>query len=396
MRLLHTGDWHVGKGLRGADRHDEHRAVLGEIVSIAERESVDLVIVAGDLFDSSAPPPAAEQLVYETLLGLARSGADVAVIAGNHDHPGRLRAVSPLLALGRVHLVTEPTRPADGGVRSFTAGDGSEVRLAMLPFVSKRGIVRAEALMDQPAFELAQSYSDRVRRLIETLTADFGPDTVNLIAAHAFVLGGEAGGGERAAHLVDEYAVTAPSFPPTASYVALGHLHRPQRLPGGGGLHYAGSPLALDFGEVDQAKQVNLVTVEPGSPARVEAVRLTQGRPLRTVVGSLDELLGGAVDPDDDAWLRVIVRDAARPGLADEVRRELGPRVVDVRVENTAISSVDEIRWTDHQQRSPQELFGQFLAERGETDERLSSLFDELLDGELTSHAEPGEVAAER
>ncbi|MFV0306972.1 MAG: exonuclease SbcCD subunit D, partial [Desertimonas sp.] len=274
MKLLHTGDWHVGKGLRGVDRHDEHRAVLHEIISIAEHETVDLVIVAGDLFDSSAPPPAAEQLVYETLLGLSATGAEVAVIAGNHDHPGRLRAVGPLLALGRVHLVTEPTRPDEGGIRGFTAADGSDVRLAMLPFVSKRGIVRAEALMQQPAFELAQTYSDRIRRIIDALTADFGPDTVNLITAHAFVLGGEAGGGERAAHLVDEYAVTAPSFPPTAGYVALGHLHRPQRVPGGGRLHYSGSPLALDFGEVDQAKQVNVVTLEPGAPAQVEPVRL--------------------------------------------------------------------------------------------------------------------------
>lgn len=384
MKLLHTGDWHVGKGLRGADRHDEHRAVLGEIVAIAEREAVDLVVVAGDLFDSSAPPPIAEQLVYETLLGLAGTGADVAVIAGNHDHPGRLRAVAPLLALGRIHLVTEPTRPDDGGVRRFTARDGSGVQLAMLPFVSKRGIVRAEALMEQPAFELAQTYTDRLRRLIETLTAGFGADTVNIVAAHAFVLGGETGGGERAAHLVEEYAVTANSFPATASYVALGHLHRPQRVPGGGRLHYSGSPLALDFGEGDQTKQVNVVTLAPGVPAQVDPVVLTTGRSLRTVVGSLDELLGGAVDPDDDAWLRIVVRDAARPGLADEVRRELGDRVVDVRVENTAARSQGGSLDADHRTHSPQELFESFLAERGETDERLPALFADLLDEALT------------
>lgn len=383
VKLLHTADWHVGKGLRGADRHQEHRAVLGEIVTIAEREEVDLVVVAGDLFDSSAPPPAAEQLVYEILLGLASTGADVAVIAGNHDHPGRLRAVAPLLALGRVHLVTEPSRPNAGGLRRFTARDGCDVQLAMLPFVSKRGIVRAEALMDQPAFELAQTYTDRLRRLVEALTVGFGSDTVNVVAAHAFVLGGESGGGERAAHLVEEYAVTATSFPPTASYVALGHLHRPQRVPGGGRLHYAGSPLALDFGEGDQTKQVNVVTMTPGVPARVDPIVLTTGRSLRTVAGTLDELLGGAVEPDD-AWLRVIVRDAARPGLADDVRRELGDRVVDVRVENTATRVGAAAAEADHRTRSPQELFETFLAQRGESDQRLPALFAELLDDELT------------
>ena len=112
-------------------------------------EAVDLVVVAGDLFDSAAPTPESEEIVYRALLGLAGTGADVAVIAGNHDNARRLRAVAPLLALGRVHLVAEPTRPDDGGVLPLRARDGVDVRLAMLPFVSKRGIVRAEHLMDR-------------------------------------------------------------------------------------------------------------------------------------------------------------------------------------------------------------------------------------------------------
>ena len=371
----------VAAGAPRYDRGEEHRQVLAEIAGIAEREAVDVVVVAGDLFDSAAPPPEAEQIVYDALLALARSGAHVAVIAGNHDNPRRLRAVAPLLALGRVHVVAEPARPDEGGVLELGLRGGVELRLAMLPFVSKRGIVRAEALMERPAFELAQLYSDRMRRLLEAITASFRADTVNVLAAHAFVLGGVAGGGERQAHLVEEYAVPGAAFPAAAGYVALGHLHRAQRIPGSGRLHYCGSPLQLDFGETAQTKQVNVAVLEPGVPAVVEPVPLAAGRRLRTVVGDEDELAAMAALANDDDWLRVIVRDAPRAGLAAAVQEWFGGRAVDVRVEST-LATVRPAR-VDHRTRSPQALFGDFLASRGEGDERVRALFHDLLEEQL-------------
>jgi len=378
VKLLHTSDWHVGKAIRGVSRADEHRAVLAEIAGIAGAEAVDLVIVAGDLFDTSTPSPESEEIVYEALLALAGSGADVAVIAGNHDNARRLRAVAPLLALGRIHLVTEVTRPDDGGVLRLRSRDGVDVRLALLPFVSKRGIVRAADLMEGEAFENAQRYSDRMRLLIEALCADFEPDTVNLLAAHAFVLGAVTGGGERPAHLVDEYAVTAPSFPPSIGYGALGHLHRPQRIPAGPALHYCGSPLQLDFGEGEQTKQVNVVDLAPGVPAAVTAVPLVAGRPLRSLTGTFEEL--AAADVDGDPWLRVTVRGARRAGLADEVRAVLGPGVVDVRLDTPATAS--PARRRDHHGRSPQELFDEYLAGEGVDDDRIRTLFADLVDAQ--------------
>ena len=381
MKLLHTSDWHVGKTIRGASRADEHTAVLAEIAQIAAREEVDLVIVAGDLFDSAAPSAEAESIVYRALLDLADTGADVAVIAGNHDNPRRLRAVAPLLRLGQVHVVAEPTRPDDGGVIELRARDGSDVRLAMLPFVSKRGIVRAKHLMTSQAFENAQYYSDRLRLLIERLCEPFGAGTVNLFTTHAFVLGGQTGGGERPAHLVEEYAITAQSFPVTIGYGALGHLHRPQsvRHP----LHYCGSPLQLDFGEAEQVKQVNVVTIEPGTPADVEPVLLTAGRPLRTLTGTLEEL--SEMSAEDDAWLKVVVRGPGRAGLAQRVRELLGPGVVDVRVETPASDA--RRRKLDHRSRSPQELFGEYLKHENIEDRRVRDLFGELLDEQSDASA---------
>ncbi len=383
MRLLHTSDWHVGRKIRGHSRHQEHEAVLGEIVGIAEEQSVDVVLVAGDLFETASPPPEAEDLVYRTLLAFARTGAHVAVIAGNHDNARRLAAIGPLLELGNIHLLTEAVAPDAGGVRTIDVG-GTLLNLAMLPFVSQRGIVRATDLMNQAAFEHANAYSARVRTLIELLSEPFSPDAVNVIMAHAFVQGGTIGGGERLAHLVEEYAVTAQSFPAAASYVALGHLHRAQKIAGPAPIHYCGSPLQLDFGDVQQHKQVNVVDVEPAAPAAVDAIRLTAGRPLRTLTGTLEQVRIAADEhdaADNPAWLRVRLDEPRRADLADDVRNLLGDRVVDVQIITTDDTTKE--RPERRVGRDPIELFDAYLGELGVDDARVRTLFVELLEDEL-------------
>lgn len=392
MRLLHTSDWHVGKAIRRHSRADEHQAVIDEIVALVGERQVDLVIVAGDLFDTASPAAESEAMVYRGLLDMARAGTQVAVIAGNHDNARRLRAVAPVFeAAGRVHLVTEPVRPDEGGVLRLAGPGGEEVRLALLPFVSQRGVVRAKDLMEAAAYENAQAYAERMRLLIEALCAGFEADTVNILAAHAFVHGGRLGGGERAVHFVEDYALSAQAFPATAGYVALGHVHRPQKIPGAAPIWYCGSPLQLDFGEEDQAKQVNLVDIEPGKPPTVTAAPLTSGRALRTLTGTMDELAAAAADGggtggdgngtsedgDRGDWLRVVVRGSRRPGLADEVRELFGPRVVDVQVEDDSAPARPRARRAG---RAPAELFDEFMAERNVDDDRVRALFAELLD----------------
>ena len=383
MRLLHTSDWHVGKKIRGHSRHAEHEAVLSEIVGIAESRSVDVVLVAGDLFETASPPAEAEELVFRTLLDLARTGAQVAVIAGNHDNARRLAAIGPLLELGNIHLATDAVAPDAGGVRTLDV-DGTTLNLAMLPFVSQRGIVRATELMNNAAFEHANAYAARIRTLLELLSQPFSPDAVNVLMAHAFVQGGTIGGGERLAHLVEEYAVTVQAFPSTASYVALGHLHRAQKIAGPAPIHYCGSPLQLDFGESEQPKQVNLVEIEPGSPAAVDSVTLTSGWPLRTLTGTLDEVRSIAEEDDlgeNQAWLRVRLDEPRRAALANDVRNLLGERVVDVQITSPGPTAAP--RPERRVGRDPVELFGDYLTELGIDDARVQSLFVELLEDEL-------------
>ncbi|MDQ4130663.1 MAG: exonuclease SbcCD subunit D [Actinomycetota bacterium] len=378
MRLVHTSDWHVGKTIRGRSRADEHRAVLSEIAQLVLREEADLVLVVGDLFDSSAPAPESERIVYQALLDLAATGAHVVVIAGNHDSPQRLAAVKPLLNLTTIHAGAHLARPSEGGVVTLRTRSGEVAQVALLPFLSQRAIVKADDLMRLDADAHAGRYAERVRQIVAALAAGFEIGTVNLILAHLAVAGGTLGGGERAAHTLFDYVVPPHVFPPTAHYVALGHLHRPQPVPGACPIWYCGSPLQLDFGEAPGDRCVLVVDAEPGMPAKVRPVPLRSGRRLRTVTGSLAEVTAHR-DRDDD-FLRVVLHEPPRAGLADEVRALL-PNAVDVAVAVVDHEGEEDSEWSlASMRRSPHELFDDYLRDSGVVDPALGALFAELLE----------------
>ncbi len=290
MRFLHTGDWHVGKTLRGKSRAEEHREVLAEIAALARDRKVDIVLVAGDLFDGAAPGPEAEEIVYRALLDLSRASEWVVVISGNHDNPRRLEAVEPLLRLTNIRVLAKLARPADGGVLTLQTKVGA-ASIALLPFLSQRNIVKADDLMAREAAQHQGEYAERATRIISELCAlPPPPKTVNVLLAHAMVHGGVLGGGERQAHTIFEYSIPATAFPGTLHYTALGHLHRSQRLPAACPTWYSGSPLQLDFGETEDVKSVNLIEAEPDTPAEVEVVPLRSGKRLRRVRGTLNEI----------------------------------------------------------------------------------------------------------
>jgi DNA repair protein SbcD/Mre11 len=380
MKLLHTSDWHVGKAIRGRSRVDEHEAVLAEVAGVAEAESVDLVVVAGDLFDTATPTAEAERVVYRALLDLAAGGRPVVVIAGNHDSPQRLAAVAPLSEASGIHVASAIRPPSEGGVLEL--GDGSErTLLAVVPFPSQRYVVTADHLLAGDAADANQLYRDRVARIVAALTAGFRADTVNLVAAHLTVMGGQLGGGERGAHTVFDYWVPAVAFPPAAHYVALGHLHRAQRLDGPAPIHYCGSPLQLDFGEVANEPSVNVVEARPGQPARVRAVALAAGRRLQSLRGTLADVLARAGAPElAEAHLRIVLDEAARAGLADEVRAAVPQAVEVVLATRDDEGHGDRQADPDRLRRTPHDLFTQYLDERDAADDRVVRLFDELVD----------------
>jgi exonuclease SbcD len=381
MRVLHTADWHVGKTLHRRQRLDEADAALTEVVELARHQDVDLTLVCGDVFDHFAPSAEAEQIVYRALLGLREAGGEVIVIPGNHDNPKRFAAVERLAGAAGITIVPTVRRPDAGGVVSVSvpSRDGAQTaQVAALPWVPERALFGAEEMMGLEE-DPNKAYAEELPRLLHALCSAFEPGNVHLLAAHVFVSGARVGGGERALTIGDLFAIAAPALPVTPQYIALGHVHRPQAVPGAAvPARYAGSLLQLDFGEREQDKSVVVVDVDPGLPARVNVIGLAAGRRLLDVAGTLEELR--AIDVDPDAFLRVAVRcDGPTPGLADDVRAAL-PGALEVRLDYERAPGEREPG--EARRLSPRELFGRYYLERhgAPAAEPLMALFDDLLE----------------
>lgn len=394
MKILHTGDWHVGKVLKGRDRHDEHIAVLRSIVQAAREEDVDLVLVAGDLFETAAPNPKAQGLVMQALLALREGGRHVVVIAGNHDNQALVDAVyRPVLSELGLHVLGTPKRPQSGGMVPLRTRGGETVNVAALPFLSHRYAVRAAEVLLHEFAEHALDYAQRVSQIVQRLTEGFTSDAVNVVMAHATLLGGRRGGGERDVQTSLDYELPASMFPVSAHYVALGHLHRWQEIPGPCPIFYSGSPLAIDFGEEANDPVALIVIAEPGIRADARPVPIEGGRPLRTLRGTLDQVISEG-EQAGEAYLRVVLAEPGRAGLGDLVRDKL-PNALEVILDD-AHRSRPGTRDGDRPARvgrSPVELFNDYLTERDFSDPRISALFGELLD-EVTGSSDDAEIGA--
>jgi exonuclease SbcD len=383
VKFLHTSDWHIGKTLKGHSRLDEQTAVLSEIIRIVTQQSVDAILIAGDLYETSAPTAEAQTLLVRALLALRATGTEVIAMAGNHDHAATFEAYRPLMQAAGIHLLGQPRPVTDGGVITFTArSSGERVNVAVLPFLSQRYAVKATELLTQTPAESAGTYDQRIRDLLAHLKTGFTPDAVNLMMAHLTVIGAQFGGGERQAQSIFEYSVPATVFGPEPHYVALGHLHRRQALSAPCPVHYCGSSIAVDFGEQDNTPMVLLVEATPTTPARVSEIPLTSCRRLRTVYGTVAELLARTEEFGDD-YLRLYVSEPSRAGLVDEVRAAL-PNAVHVRIDPQFAAAEGSSRRAQLDQQSPQQLFAAFCDEKAVSDQRVTDLFGRLHD-EVTS-----------
>jgi DNA repair protein SbcD/Mre11 len=325
MRVLHTADWHVGKRLGRIDRTAEYEQALDEVVEIARDQRVDVAIVAGDLLDRAMPPLDSIRLVIDALLRLADAAGRVVAIPGNHDSAALFALLAPLLAPLGILLAPHIRRPNEGGVAKIPSRDGSEAAsVALFPFLHEAQVV--DFMQDDA--EWYKGYADRVRGICGRLCAGFDPAGVGILVGHWFVDGAELGGGERTIHVGQHYAATAQAIPPGAHYVALGHIHRPQEVPGAAvPARYSGSLLQLDFSERTHRKEVVVVEASPGRRAKVASMQLRSGRSLVRVEDTLEALKANA-DTFGDAYLDVRVQTAGPTFGLSETVRELLPNAV--------------------------------------------------------------------
>jgi exonuclease SbcD len=384
VRFLHTGDLHLGRTFYQQSRQPEYERVLREVVDIATRERVDCLLIAGDVFDSFSPPADAERLLYETLSEVARSGVRIVMIAGNHDAASRMDALSGIFRIAGIDCVGSVPREAAQSVLRIASRDGTEEAvIAALPWVPERIAVEYETLFGS-AEDALKEYSARMEIAIRRCCESFSADTINVFLAHMLVSGAivERGGGERPVHVGENFQVQPASLPSHAQYIALGHIHRMQRMAASAPAWYAGSLLQLDFGEAQQEKFVNLVDMHPRQPAEINPVAVTGGRGLRVISLALDELPQHAGRYGDD-FLHVRVKlDRPETNVSERVREVL-PNTLRVTPEPT--DGAPAKATSPSRGLAPHELLARYYGEqnRGDIGEPLLKAFNELYEDEL-------------
>ncbi len=313
MRLLHTSDWHLGRSFHQVGLLGAQAAWLDHLVEVVRTESVDAVLVSGDVYDRALPSPDTVALLSQSLERLVDAGAQVVLSSGNHDSAVRLGFASGLLERAGVHVRTSLR---DVG-RPVLVGD---VAVHALPYLEPVLVADALGAPERTHAAVLRAAMDRVR------AAGHGGPTV--VMAHAFVSGGATSESERDIAVGGVSVVPADVFA-GVDYTALGHLHGRQQV--AERVRYSGSPVAMSFSEHRHTKGALLVEVS-GAGAVVEEVPAPVERPLAVLRGTLEELLRDPRHaPAEHSWCQVTLTDPVRPlGAMERVQRRF-PHTLELR-----------------------------------------------------------------
>jgi exonuclease SbcD len=318
--MLHTSDWHLGRSFHGAGLLDEQRAFIDEIVRVVEERSVDVVLVAGDVYDRALPGVDVVSLFDEALVRIRRAGAQVVVSSGNHDSATRLGFGRRLFEEAGLHLRTSV---ADLDAPAVFDGADHSVAVYALPYLEPRMVAEALGVEGASHSAVVSAALGRVRRDLAARRAESAVPVSSVVLAHVFAGGGATSESERDLSVGGLDVVPVSHFE-GFDYVALGHLHGRQRL--ADNVHYSGSPLAYSFSEAGHTKGALLVDVDAGGLAAVENVQWSAPKRLAVLRGELADLLAdGALDWAEGAWCQVTLTDAERPSRAMELLRARFP-----------------------------------------------------------------------
>ena len=352
LRLLHTSDWHIGRTLYGRKRYEEFESFLTWLAETIQQNEIDALLVAGDVFDTSAPSNRAQELYYRFLCRVAASSCrHVIVVAGNHDSPSFLNAPKELLKALDVHVVGSATSsPGDEVLVLLNEQDAPELIVCAVPYLRDRDIRVAEA---------GESVEDKERKLIDGICTHYagvaalaeqkreelGGDIPIVAMGHLFTAGGQTvdDDGVRELYIGSLAHVTAGIFPASFDYLALGHLHVPQKVNSSETIRYSGSPLPMGFGEAKQQKSVCQVEFH-STAASVRMIDVPVFQKLERVKGDWDGIRGRILElsaTGSQGWLEVgydgieVIGDlrerleAAISGTQMEILRIKNNRIID-------------------------------------------------------------------
>ncbi|NLY58906.1 MAG: exonuclease subunit SbcD [Gammaproteobacteria bacterium] len=396
MKLLHTSDWHLGRTLYGRRRYAEFEAFLDWLVQTIEQQSVDVLLVAGDIFDTTAPSNRAQQLYYQFLCRVAASQCrHVVIVAGNHDSPSFLNAPRELLRVLDVHVVGQSSAdPADEVLVLRDRQGAAELIVCAVPYLRDRDIRQAEA---------GESIEDKERKLLEGIRGHYAAvaelaeqqrqalgEAIPIVATgHLFTAGGQTvdGDGVRELYVGSLAHITSGVFAPSFDYVALGHLHVPQKVNGSEIIRYSGSPLPMGFGEARQQKSLCLVGFDSADGQRLTCVELLDipvFQRLERISGdwlSIQARLSELQEAGADSWLEVIYQgEEIIADLRERIDELIGDSALEVlRVKNSRI--IDRVLSQTREQETlddldANEVFARCLDQHAVTAEQRPLLLD--------------------
>lgn len=322
--MLHTADWHLGKTLGDLSRHEEHRRFLAFLIDAVHGHDIDAVVVSGDIFDSAYPPQSALTLYYEFLHDLRRrTKASVILTAGNHDSPAVLEAPRGILSNMGIHVIGHLPKKLRETVIPLPNAESPQLVVVALPFLRDREL--REGGIGQGAEEIRKNLTEGIRRVHSQAahqTMDWRKRGIPVLAmGHLTAAGGSiCPESEREIHIGGLGAVGEDAFPAEFDYVALGHLHRPQKVGPNDRIRYSGSPIPLSFSEASDVKEMRVVDFGEGRRVGCHALRLDVQRRLaqwRIPYEQLALHLKEKQPPPSPLtpWLEVIVENAP-PGEA--------------------------------------------------------------------------------
>jgi len=318
MRILHTSDWHLGQHFMGKTRQAEHQAFCAWLIEQVREQAVDAVLIAGDIFDTGAPPSYAREQYNRFIVELRATGCELVVLGGNHDSVAMLGESKTLLAQLGTRVIPGVCESLDEQLLVLHRRDGTPgAVLCGIPFIRPRDVLLSQA--GQSAQDKQQSLQQAIAEhyhalyaLAEAKRHELGSELPIIATGHLTTVGASASDSVREIYVGSLEAFPTSAFPP-AAYIALGHIHRPQKVGGLEHIRYCGSPIALSFDEAKQQKEVLLVEFAGDGLRQISALPVPRFQPLLSLRGSLSELdaqikqaaeQGSAEQP---VWLEVLV-----------------------------------------------------------------------------------------
>ncbi|HXD29398.1 MAG TPA: exonuclease SbcCD subunit D [Arthrobacter sp.] len=383
MRILHTSDWHLGRSFHGAGLLDAQRGFIDTLLDTVTTKQVDVVLIAGDVYDRALPPVDAVTLFDDAVVRLREAGATVVATSGNHDSALRLGFGSRLLGRAGLHLRTQL---ADLDTPVVLDGEGFSVAVYGLPYLEPRMV--AETLgVDAPGHPpVVRAALDRVREDLSARRAGSAQPVHSLVMAHVFAASGQASDSERELSIGGLDIVPIEQFA-DFDYAALGHLHGRQRL--AETIRYSGSPLAYSFSEAGHRKGAWLLEATAEGITSIEAVDWPAATALRVLRGRLEDLLADPALADaEDAWCQITLTDRDRPAQAMERLRARFPGTLVLHFEPEGRPAAVERTYRDRlaAAENPLEVCTGFIdhVRQRPPSDREAELLDAIL-GEATS-----------